>query len=207
MTNQMKNKYFTQSIILFYAVIVNCPLCQAQEKKSRDIIHFEKNVLTGQFISEGVAVGDVNQDGKIDVMAGAYWFEAPEWTPHEIAEPQEFNPAETYSNSFLNFSMDVNQDGWVDLIRVNWPGKDVVWHENPKTKDGYWKVHPIHDHQGNESPRHIDINADGRKDLICNDPHLKQMIWLEAPIKKGDTEWKKHIISQKEDIPGTAQYT
>lgn len=179
----------------------------AQKNVADSEIQFVKHILTKDFISEGVAIGDVNNDGKIDVMAGAYWFEAPDWTPHEIAEPQDFNPAETYSNSFLNFSMDVNQDGWIDLIRINWPGKDVVWHENPQKNGVHWKVHTIHDHQGNESPQFVDVNGDGRKDIVCNDPERKQIIWLEAPSKIGDTEWKKHIISKKEGIPGTHQYT
>lgn len=179
----------------------------AQKSNSGAEIRFEKSVLTNDFISEGMAVGDVNQNGQLDVMAGVYWFEAPNWTPHEIAEPQDFDPAKTYSNSFLNFSMDVNQDGWMDLIRINWPGKDVSWFENPQNKKGHWEKHQIHDHQGNESPRFVDINGDGRKDIVCNDPQRKQMIWLEAPSEKGDIVWKKHIISQEEGIPGTHQYT
>lgn len=170
-------------------------------------VEFEKQVLTSEFISEGVAVGDVNGDGLMDVMAGAYWFEAPDWTPHEITTPQKFEPDKGYSNSFLNFSMDVDQDGLIDLIRVGWPGNEVVWYKNPGKKGGHWEEFLIHDHQGNESPAFADINGDGRKDLICNDPKRKQIIWLEAPSEKGDTKWKKHVISGKEGIPGTHQYT
>jgi len=198
-------------IFRFVYVLSVCLFIQevswAQKYFSGTEVRFEKHILTNDFISEGVAIGDVNQDGKIDVMAGAYWFEAPDWTPHEIAKPQKFNPAETYSNSFLNFSMDVNQDGWVDLIRINQPGKDVIWYENPQNKGGHWKMHTIHEHQGNENPQFEDMNGDGRKDIICNDPKRKQIIWLEAPSEKGETEWKKHVISGKEGIPGTHQYT
>lgn len=170
-------------------------------------VEFEKQMLTSDFISEGVAVGDVNGDGLMDVMAGAYWFEAPDWTPHEITTPQKFEPDKGYSNSFLNFSMDVDQDGLTDLIRIGWPGNEVVWYRNPGDKGGHWEEFLIHDHQGNESPAFADINGDGRKDIVCNDPERKQIIWLEAPSEKGDTEWKKHVISGEEGIPGTHQYT
>lgn len=180
---------------------------RGQESQAQGKIPFEKHVLSSEYFSEGVAVGDVNHDGLIDVMAGAYWYEAPDWKRHEIMEVKQFDKTKTYSNSFLNFSMDVDQDGWIDLIRVDWPGTGLVWHQNPQNKSGHWKQHMIHDHQGNESPAHIDVNGDGRKDIVCNDPERKHIIWLEAPSEKGDTEWKKHIISQKEGIPGTHQYT
>jgi hypothetical protein len=105
-------------------------------QKGREV-SFTKQVLTKMFFSEGVAVGDVNHDGKKDVMAGAFWFQAPNWERHEIAKGDTFTVNGGYSNSFLNFSMDVNQDGWIDLIRVDYPGIPVVWHENPQNKPGH----------------------------------------------------------------------
>ena len=86
-------------------------------------LRFKKHTLTREFISEGVAVGDVNHDGTIDVMAGTYWFEAPDWKRHEVDSGKSFDGAKEYSNSFLNFSMDVNRDEWIVLIIIDFPGK------------------------------------------------------------------------------------
>src|SRR5204863_73194 len=47
-------------------------------------ITWKKTVLDTKFRSEGVAVADVNKDGKIDVLNGEYWYEAPDWKPHEL---------------------------------------------------------------------------------------------------------------------------
>lgn len=166
---------------------------------------FIKHILTSDFISEGVAIADVNKDGKPDILAGAFWFEAPKWTRHEITTPKHYEPTTQFSNSFLDFSEDVDMDGWTDLIRISLPGEEAVWYHNPGKSDGHWPMHAILKNAGNESPAFVDVDGDGRKDILCNDPIAKQMIWMKPPAQPGDTEWTRHIISTG-DL-GTNRYT
>ena len=93
---------------------------------------FTKEVIYSEFISEAAKAADVDRDGDLDILAGHYWFEAPDWTPHEIREPESFDPSKGYSHSFLNFIVDVNQDGWDDFICFDFPGAGVYWYENPR---------------------------------------------------------------------------
>ena len=162
---------------------------------------FVKHTLTQDFISEGVAIGDVNNDGKLDIMAGPCWFEAPEWKRHEIGEVKKLDPEIDYSHSFLNFSMDVNQDGWIDLIVIDFPGTTATWFENPRNKAGHWKGSVIYKTLGNESPTMADVDGDGRLDIIGADTTVRQMIWLKSP-SQGMTTWQKFEISAK-NAPGS----
>jgi hypothetical protein len=177
---------------------------------------FIKHIITSDFISEGVAIADINNDGKPDIIAGAWWFEAPNWTRHAIDTPRHYDPLTQFSNSFLDYCMDVNQDGWVDLIRVSLPGEEIVWYENPGAAgtrqrgsagnhSGFWRMHPILAHAGNESPALVDVDGDGRPDILCNDWVAKEMIWMKSPSVKGDTVWSRHVIARGEI--GTGRYS
>lgn len=191
-------------LMLFLPSVVSGQLMK--NRNPADDLPFKKHILSTDFVSEGVAVGDVNKDGLIDVLAGPWWFEAPNWEKHEIYEPKLYVADKEWSNSMLNFSQDVNHDGWIDFIRVDFPGKAVYWHENPRGKDVHWKEHMIHNTVGNESPGFYDMDGDGRKDILCGDVTEKQMIWLKSPSGKDDLTWKKYTISEK-NTPGSENFS
>ncbi|RYF93461.1 MAG: VCBS repeat-containing protein [Chitinophagaceae bacterium] len=167
---------------------------------------FRKHILDPRFVAEGVATGDVNRDGKIDVMSGPFWYEAPAWKKHRI-HADTLNAIQGYSTTFLNYSLDVDNDGWIDLLRFDQPGATFTWYRNPgKSGKGLWRSFLVLPNAGIESPAFVDVDLDGRKDMICNDIISKQVVWLKAPTIKGDTSWRRHVISRD---PGRAthQYT
>src|ERR1700688_2282569 len=90
-------------------------------------ITFKRTELDTNVCSEGVAVGDFNNDGKQDIAAGSVYYAAPDWKMVSILEkPAEFDP-HAYSESFCDFADDINLDGRTDLVVVDFPGKQTWW--------------------------------------------------------------------------------
>lgn len=188
-------------------------------------IRFVKTQLDANFRSEGVAVGDFNNDGKMDIAAGFVWYEAPDWKMHTIVKappsagrnadlgiPLHYDP-KSYSNSFCNFAEDVNGDGWTDLIVVDFPGTPTWWFENPRGKDQDWKKHLCTPVTNNESPDFLDLDGDGKRELIAGfspDPAQpdgpdRQIAYFK-PDKDPYKPWHIHPISEK-GSPGTRRYS
>lgn len=201
-----KKAWSILQVLLFVTVITANYKCKTQNAGGNADLKFKKQVLATEYISEGVATADVNKDGKTDVLAGTFWFEAPDWKRHEITTPYIHPSIGGYGNSFLNFTMDVNQDGWLDLVKVGFPSKEAYWYENPQNKGGHWKERLVYPSVGNESPAMVDVDGDGRLDLLCNDPANKKVIWVKSPSVKGDTTWTAYTISN-DTLRGTNLFT
>ncbi len=167
-------------------------------------IDFKKHVLDPVFRSEGVGYGDFNNDGLLDIAAGSVWFEAPDWKMHSLLEkPNEFS-IKTYSDTFCNWSEDVNGDGRPDLIVVDFPGKQTWWFENPGQAGGAWKRHQITAVTNNESPAYRDLFGEGRRELILGFPG--QRMGFARPGQTADDEWRLTPISAS-GSPGTDQFS
>lgn len=168
-------------------------------------VKFKKIVVDKTFRSEGVAIGDINHDGKMDIFAGDVWYEAPDWKMHEIRKVGQYNPAGGYSQCFQNFSQDVNGDGWIDSIVVTWPGKECFWYENPKNQPGHWKQRLVAKSAANETSVFADLAGTGRKVLLCGVQPEGVMAWFSAS-KDIEAPWDAHRIAGPK-APGTEPYS
>src|SRR5687767_7597884 len=192
---QLCRKRFLKSGVpcLALAVLGMVASLGADVRKSAEI-KFKKKVVDTRFVSEGVAVGDVNRDGKLDILAGPVVYLAPEFRPLEIAAVPVIDAKKAWSHSFHNWAADLNRDGWVDQLVIGMPGEKAIWRENPKGADGPWKEHFVWRSAGNESPLYEDLFGDGKKVLIMgtDDAYLA---WFE-PSADPNADWICHNVSE-----------
>jgi hypothetical protein len=129
-------------------------------------VSFKKHRLDTAFRSEGLALADLNGDGKIDIAAGNVYYAGPDWKMVPmLGEPKDFNRF-GYSDAFLCFADDVNRDGRTDLILVGFPGQETRWLENPATPGAVWNSHLAIAQTGDENPAYLDVDGDGRRELV-----------------------------------------
>src|SRR4051794_18324211 len=122
---------------------------------------FKKHVINADSEFMAAAVFDVNKDGKLDIVCGGFWYEAPTWKKHFLrkVELQNGRP-DGYAHQLL----DVNGDGWMDIVTVNWRTQSIKWIEHPGAdvaNDPEWKAHVIAVPGSSESGRLIDLLGDG----------------------------------------------
>jgi hypothetical protein len=156
---------------------------------------FERQRLTEVYYSEGANAGDINGDGKTDVVYGPHWYEGPDFkTKHEIyaAKPQN---REGYADNFFKWIHDFNGDGMNDVLVVGFPGKPGFVYENPGkgNYDKPWKKHEVLKSVSNESPQFVNLVGDAQPELVCTSNGQFGFATFEP--KKGFDAWTFHSIS------------
>lgn len=157
-------------------------------------ITFKKRLIDN-VTYEAAAVFDVNNDGKLDIVCGEYWYEGPDFTKkHKICNVQ---PEGEYYDDFSDYPMDVNGDGYLDIITGGWWGQTLRWRENPRD-NGEWKVHDIDRCGSIETIRFYDIDNCGVPEVFPNTPGEPQAFYKLVVDEKGDGtgRFEKHVISE-----------
>ena len=96
--------------------------------------------------SETAAVADVNRDGRLDIISGEYWYQGPalslskgpaanepRWTRHRF---RTLGFSNQYIDNFSDLPIDVDADGYPDIVSVSWFAKKVAWWRNPGKSNG-----------------------------------------------------------------------
>ncbi len=165
---------------------------------------FVKHVVSPQSWGHGIGAGDVNGDGRTDIITPKGWFEAP---PDPRSGDWKWHPEFDLDATGFIYVLDVNGDGRNDLVTSMAHNYGIFWME--QGEGGKWTKHLIDESwsQGHAMTM-IDLNGDGKKDFITgkrymahngHDPGEREPLgiyWYEY-LKADDgksIEWVKHVI-------------
>lgn len=116
---------------------------------------------------EAADVFDVNNDGHLDIVSGAWWYEGPDFKRRHFMG--EIRPEGEYYDSFCAIPMDVDGDGYQDVIIGSWWGP-LRWRRNPGPAGGPWEEQVIAECGNIEAVITADVDGDGLAEVIPNTP-------------------------------------
>lgn len=171
------SRNLTNFLIIF--LFISYHLCAQYKVIPETEVSFNKIQLLTDYISEGATIGDMDNDGNQDVIAGMLWWKGPEFEKSFSMAPVKPFPItgpglEGYSTNFFSFTANIDDDKWLDLLQVGLPGKDSYWINNPG-KNSFKSSNTSNElekmmaqkHVGNESPQFIDIIGGATKELLA----------------------------------------
>ncbi len=155
----------------------------------------------------GFGVGDVNGNGRLDILVREGWWEAPEdrtqvpWTFHRV----DFGPP---CAQMLVYDFD--GDGRPDVLTTSAHQYGIWWHQ--QTEEG-WVTHEI-DRSFSQTHAVVlaDINGNGRMDFVTgkryyahngNDPGADDpalLCWYELQHEEGQPVWTRHVIDDDSGV-------
>lgn len=141
--------------------------------------------------SETAAVADLNNDRRPDIISAESWYEAPAWTKHPLRGIQR---AQGYVDDFSDLPLDVDNDGYTDIVQIGYFARRLEWLKNPGQSGGPWTVNEIDAVGPTEFAFLVDLDNDGKAlELLPQFTRAANLpaAWYEVRAGK----WIKHAVS------------
>ena len=174
---------------------------RASAQGSDEIPFYKHTIDLGS--SEAAEVADVNRDGKLDIISGENWYEqttpgkdGPRWIKHHFRD-LPFNGG--YLEDLGDLAIDVNGDGYPDVVTSSYWTTPLAWWENPGKSNKPWVKHIIDMRSSVEFSFLVDILNTGKpQQLLPQFGSTKiPLTWYEIVGKGADAHWVGHEVSPR----------
>ncbi len=173
-----------------------------------------KHVVSAKGYGHGIGVGDVNGDGRNDILTPQGWFEAP---PDPRTGPWTFHPDFKLGSTGFIHVIDINGDGRNDILTTIAHAYGILWFE--QGEGNQWTRHVIDDtYSQAHAVTLVDLNGDGRKELLTGKRYMAHdhdqgareplgVYWYEYRRSSDgkSIEWIKHIVDYSTRAGGGMQ--
>ncbi len=162
-------------------------------------LQFRAVVINAESEFSAAAAIDVNKDGRLDIVSGGWWYAAPDWKKTKLRDVEKIG---TRFDDYSNLPMDVDRDGDLDLVSVNYRSKSIYWVRNPGSADQLWERVAIDAPGASETGRLEDLDGDGALDILPNGTTFAAW-YSQSPVdgvainKGGDAKWYKHSLPEE----------
>lgn len=156
--------------------------------------NFKRVLLDKNNKCEACSVADFNNDGKFEIICGEYMYSGNDFS--EKTKICDIVYDGNYVHDFSDFPLDVNGDGYLDIITGSWWSDGLFWRENPGNIGGEWKTHKILDCTNIETIRYFDIDNCGTVEIFPNTPNEPQFYvkLIKDETGKPTGEFKRYQI-------------
>ncbi len=176
---------------------------------------WEKHIASPMNLGHGIGAGDINKDGRTDILTPAGWLEAP---ASPMSDNWEFHrDFPTLKSLSFMYVLDVNGDGRNDIVTGNAHDYGVFWLE--QNAGGTFEIRMIDDSWSQpHAITMVDLNKDGRLDFLTGkrfmahngkDPGEREALgiyWYEFNKEaSGKLQWIKHVIDYSTRTGGGMQ--
>src|SRR5579871_2954524 len=161
-------------------------------------VKFTKRVINAESDFEAANAADINGDGRLDIVCGDTWYEAPHWTPHKFREIGVWGRSATesgYRMDFADLPVDVNGDGKIDIVSSDYATGEIFWHENVGNSADLWPRHLIAKPGSAETTVFAPILGDKTPCILPNCGGV--VVWYELRKASANPEWVEHVVGKE----------